>query len=201
MTAKLYDVFISHAYEDKNEFANTLAMALKKKGLKIWYSGLELKLGDSITDNINDALKNSRFGIVLISPVYLEKKWAMNELKSLFSIEAENSHVLPILHGITINEIKKSLPVLADRFAISSDQGIQIVVNRILQAVNGKRKYTKSKNVKGKKNTVAPKAKKPKSKIEKAGVTITDSGFIMLGGNLNVKAKEVAGRDIKKTKK
>jgi hypothetical protein len=75
-----------------------------------------------------------------------------------------------------------------------------------LQAVNGKRKYTKSKKTDIKKKTTASKpkntkAKTTKQKDEKTGMTVIDSGFIMLGGNLNVKAKEIAGRDIKKTKK
>lgn len=130
-----YDLFISHAFEDKNAFANDLALELTKAGLKVWYSGFELKLGDSIAGSINKALKNATFGIVVISPVYLKKRWAMNELNALLAQEAEQNRILPILHTITIDEIKVDFPILADRYAISSDQGMDLVVKKVLQVM------------------------------------------------------------------
>ena len=34
---KKWDVFVSHASEDKNELARPLSEALRKKGLSVWY--------------------------------------------------------------------------------------------------------------------------------------------------------------------
>ena len=141
MTEISYDVFISHAFEDKNPFTNELAYALKTKGLKIWYSGFELKLGDSIAGCVNKALKGAKYGVVVISPIYLKKQWAMNELKALFAQEADCNRILPILHNITIDEIKKHLPMLADRYAISSDRGLEFIVNKILEVIKSEKKY------------------------------------------------------------
>ena len=45
---KEYDVFISHASEDKEEVARPLAEALRKNGLSVWYDEFELKIGDSL---------------------------------------------------------------------------------------------------------------------------------------------------------
>lgn len=42
-----FDVFISHATEDK-DFATPLASALTDAGLKVWYDEYELSIGDSI---------------------------------------------------------------------------------------------------------------------------------------------------------
>ena len=190
MTEISYDVFISHAFEDKNDFANELALALKKKGLKVWYSGFELKMGDSIADSVNNALKGAKYGIVIISPIYLEKQWAMSELKALFAQEADRNRILPILHKITADEIRKHLPMLADRYAISSDKGLQIIVNRTMQVIKGKRKYTK------KKTTNTEKAKKKRKDNSAKESKISNSGFIALGGTMNIKAKKVSGRDI-----
>jgi hypothetical protein len=195
MTEITYDVFISHAFEDKNDFANELALALKKQGLKIWYSGFELKLGDSISDSVSNALKGSRYGIVIISPVYLEKQWAMSELKALFAQEADRNRILPILHNITVDEIKKHLPMLADRYAISSAKGMQTVVNRAMQVIKGKRKYTKKKSAK--KKTAAGKRKNS----AKTATAISNSGFITLGGAMNLNAANIAGRNITITDK
>ena len=43
-----YDVFISHASEDKDSVVRPLAQALVAKGLKVWYDEFELKIGDSL---------------------------------------------------------------------------------------------------------------------------------------------------------
>jgi hypothetical protein len=141
MTDIYHDVFISHAFEDKNAFTNELAFSLKQKGLKVWYSGSELKMGDSITSGVNNALKSAKYAVVVISPIYLRKRWAMNELEALFAQEAEHKRILPILHQITVDEIKKHLPLIADRYAISSDIGLELIVAKILEVVTGEEKY------------------------------------------------------------
>ncbi|CAN5832971.1 hypothetical protein BH11BAC7_BH11BAC7_33330 [soil metagenome] len=192
MTEISYDVFISHAFEDKNAFANELALALKKQGLKVWYSGSELKLGDSIMDSVNNALKAATYGIVIISPIYLEKQWAMSELKALFAQEADRNRILPILHNITIDEIKNDLPILADRYAISSGKGLQIIVNKVMQVVKGKRKYTVKKAKPGTAKSGTAKKKNKKTSETKN----TNTGFIALGGTMNIKATNIAARDI-----
>ena len=47
-----YDVFISHASEDKEEVVRPLANALKDEGLSVWYDEFELKIGDSLRGKI-----------------------------------------------------------------------------------------------------------------------------------------------------
>jgi hypothetical protein len=139
MTEITYDVFISHAFEDKNDFVDELAFALKEKGLKVYYSGFELKIGDSITDSVNNALKTSKYGIVIISPIYLEKHWAMQEFNALFAQEAERNRILPILHHISVEEVKKHLPIFVDRYAISSDKGIKFISDKVIETITGKK--------------------------------------------------------------
>lgn len=175
MVKLFYDVFISHAYEDKTGFANELALALKKKGLKVWYSGFELTLGTPISASVNQALRESKFGIVIISPVYLKKNWAMKELEALFAQETERNRILPILHKINIDEIRERLPMLADRYAVSSKNGIQNVVDRVYQTVKSKRKYTKKQIPEEKKKKAPGKNKKNQ------GMHIRNAGVIVLG--------------------
>lgn len=189
MTATIYDVFISHAYEDKDPFVNELALALKKNGLKVWYSGFELKIGDSIAENVNAALRDAKYSIVIVSPVYLEKQWAMAELNALFSQEAERSRILPVLHNISVRQIQKRLPILADRFAISSGKNISVIVNKILQVIKGKRKYSR-KSSEPEKKPVKKKKQSPQ------GSAVSNAGFITLGGTINIKGGQVAGGDI-----
>jgi hypothetical protein len=176
-----YDVFISHAYEDKNVFTNELAIALKEEGLKIWYSGFELKLGDSITDSVNNALKGAEYGIVVISPIYLEKQWAMSELKALFTQEAERNRILPILHNITMDEIKEQLPMLADRYAISSDKGLEFIVNKVMEVITGRREDSQETN--GDSEIARNKNGDHKNYISEYGSITLGGAMNMYGGN------------------
>ena len=56
-----YDVFISHASEDKDEVVRPLANALLEKGLKVWYDEFELKIGDSLRRKIDRGLAKSKY--------------------------------------------------------------------------------------------------------------------------------------------
>ena len=62
-----WDVFISHASEDKNAIARPLAEALKAHGLRVWYDEFSLTVGDSLRKKIDQGLSNSHFGIVILS--------------------------------------------------------------------------------------------------------------------------------------
>ena len=62
-----WDVFISHAFEDK-EYVRELATALRRKGLRVWFDECELKTGDGLTRTIDHGLSESRYGVVVLSP-------------------------------------------------------------------------------------------------------------------------------------
>jgi hypothetical protein len=76
-----WDVFISHASEDKEAIARPLADALKSKGLKVWYDDFSLTVGDSLRQSIDRGLSYSRYGVVILSPRFFEKHWPQQEQK------------------------------------------------------------------------------------------------------------------------
>jgi hypothetical protein len=55
-----WDVFISHAREDKAAVAKPLAKALSRAGLRVWIDEHEISLGDSLTTKINEGLAHSK---------------------------------------------------------------------------------------------------------------------------------------------
>jgi hypothetical protein len=131
-----YDAFISHAVEDKIPIANELCAKLEKAGLKIWYSGKELGVGDSIEKTIEKGLNRSRYGIVIFSPTYLAKNWTIREFYTLLAKEIEEHKViLPVLYNITLDDLKNKDLVMADRFAVNSDRGIDFVVERLVREI------------------------------------------------------------------
>jgi hypothetical protein len=131
-----YDAFISHAVEDKIPIANELCAKLEMAGLKIWYSGKELGIGDSIEKTIEKGLNRSRYGIVILSPTYLAKNWTIREFYTLLAKEIEEQKViLPVLYNITLDELKNKDLLMADRFAVNAERGIDFVVERLVKEI------------------------------------------------------------------
>lgn len=120
---KEYDVFISHASEDKDGVVRPLAHALRMKGLSVWYDEFELKIGDSLRRKIDQGLSKSRFGIVVISRSFIKKGWTNYELDGLMTkaISGQQS-LLPIWHDITKQEVIDYSPSLADKVARNTSQ-------------------------------------------------------------------------------
>ena len=113
-----YDVFISHASEDKDEVVRPLAIALKNTGLKVWYDEFELKIGHSLRRKIDEGLVKSRFGIVVLSKAFLNKGWTNYELDGLVTKAVSGDQVLlPIWHNISKQEVINYSPSLADKLA------------------------------------------------------------------------------------
>lgn len=120
---KDYDVFISHASEDKEEVVRPLANALKNMGIKVWYDEFELKIGDSLRRKIDQGLSKSRFGIVVISRSFVKKGWTNYELDGLMTKAISGQQILlPIWHDITKQEVIDYSPSLADKVARHTSQ-------------------------------------------------------------------------------
>lgn len=129
-----WDIFISHAWEDKEEIAKPLAKLLSKHGLKVWLDENELKLGDAITLKINQALTESRYGLVILSKHFFQKDWPQRELNALSQIESkERKVILPIWHDVDRNYIANYSPLLADKLAAKTSSGLKQVVIEILK--------------------------------------------------------------------
>ena len=136
---KEYDVFISHASEDKDEVVRPLALALQSGGLSVWYDEFELKIGDSLRKKIDNGLVKSRFGIVVFSKVFLSKGWTNYELDGIVTKTNSGEQVLlPIWHNITKKEIMDYSPSLADKLARStSTHTVEEIADEIIALING----------------------------------------------------------------
>lgn len=131
-----WDVFISHASEDKEEFVRPLVNALQARGLSVWFDEFTLKVGDSLRRSIDQGLAHSEFGIVVISRNFLQKEWPQRELDGLVAREIEGVKViLPVWHNITTDEVREYSPTLADRVATISGAGMEKVVADLMRAM------------------------------------------------------------------
>lgn len=120
---KKWDVFVSHASEDKDSFVRPLALALKSLGLSVWYDEFSLRIGDSLSGSIDRGLASSEFGLVIISPHFIEKHWPDYELRGLVAREVgEDRVILPIWHGVTRDQVLDFSPPLADKVAMQTSE-------------------------------------------------------------------------------
>ncbi|WP_277516528.1 DUF1883 domain-containing protein [Cellulosimicrobium cellulans] len=113
-----WDVFISHASEDKEAVAEPLAAELRARGLKVWLDKTELRIGDSLRRKIDYGLAHSAFGVVILSKSFFAKGWPQYELDGIVGLSVNGEQrMLPIWHEISRDEIAKQSPSLVDKIA------------------------------------------------------------------------------------
>ncbi len=132
-----FDVFISHASEDKDVVVRPLAQALRDDGLEVWYDEFELKIGDSLRRKIDSGIARSRFGIVVLSPPFFAKGWPQYELDGLVTMSVGGNQVLlPLWHGVSKDEVVRHSPSLADKVALrTADYTIAEIAAEITSVV------------------------------------------------------------------
>ena len=133
-----YDVFISHASEDKDSFVREFAKKLQTKGIKVWYDEFTLKWGDSLRENIDLGLSKSRFGIVILSNDFFNKEWPKRELNGLFSLEIGGvTRILPIWHKITKDEVAKHSPMMLDKVAMNTSfMSVDEIISHLVELLD-----------------------------------------------------------------
>lgn len=118
-----YDVFVSHAWEDKESFVDEFVQALNKRNMKVWYDTSKMKWGDSMRAKIDEGLRHSRFGVAVLSPDYISegKYWTKAELDGLFQLESINGKtLLPIWHCLTKEQVMDFSPIIAGKLAVNT---------------------------------------------------------------------------------
>ncbi|MBF4617881.1 DUF1883 domain-containing protein [Clavibacter sp. VKM Ac-2873] len=113
-----WDVFISHASEDKASVAEPLAEALRILGLRVWLDKTELRIGDSLRRKIDYGLAHSSFGVVVLSKSFFVKGWPQYELDGIIGLSVDGGQrMLPIWHEISRDDIARQSPSLVDKIA------------------------------------------------------------------------------------
>ena len=132
-----FDIFISHASEDKESIARPLYHELTAKGLSVWFDEATLELGDSLRRKIDDGLAHCRFGVVILSPQFLAKEWPQRELDGLLARETTSGQkaILPVWHDLDAAIVTKHSPTLAGRLAVRSSDGISVIAEKILRVL------------------------------------------------------------------
>ncbi len=132
-----FDIFLSHANEDKDNVARPLAKLLRNAGLKVWFDEEVITIGDSIRRSIENGLNNSRYGLVILSKNFFAKEWPQMELDALMAKEiSKGKTILPVWHKVNHDDVVKYAPILADKYAVTTDNGLLPVIINILQLLS-----------------------------------------------------------------
>lgn len=92
-------VFISYSHADSH-FVDQLANKLKASGVDVWIDKWMIKVGNSITQKINEGIGASDFLIVILSHASVNSRWVREELNAatVRNIEQEkHAFILPVL--------------------------------------------------------------------------------------------------------
>lgn len=132
---KPYHLFISYATEDE-VYATELSSYLRYLGLSIWFAPLSLKIGDKLLDSINAGLLASEYGLLLLSPQYLAKRWTSYELDVLHRQHIEDQkRLFPLWHGVDKSQIDQWNPGLSGIFALESTESLSNICGKIADVI------------------------------------------------------------------
>ena len=122
--APTHDVFISHASEDKEDFVRPLQKLLAEREVSTWLDELDIGWGHSIRQSIDSGIAGCRFGLVVISPHFLTKKWTRAELDGLYGRQIGETEsggfILPVWHKVTADDVQQAMPTIAGLKALST---------------------------------------------------------------------------------
>lgn len=126
----LRDVFLCHAWDDRQGAAKALHDLLEAAGVKVWFSEKDLGLGVPMMRAIDKGLANSRIGLVLVTPALLARlpKEGVAD-KELSALLARNQ-LVPIVHNTTYDALRDVSPMLASRSGLDTAEDSMAVVAR-----------------------------------------------------------------------
>lgn len=128
-----FDFFISHAGEDKAAVAEPLDAALNARGLRVWFDKAQLLPGDRLRRRINDGLRDTHCGILILSPDFLRKEWPQRELDALISREEDGARIIPILHEMSHETLRRVQPLLSDFVSLDTKAGIETIAIKLAE--------------------------------------------------------------------
>lgn len=116
----LRDVFLCHAWDDRQGVAKELHDLLVSNGVSVWFSEKDVALGVPLMRAIDKGLANSRIGLVLVTPALLrrlpQEGIADKELSALLA----RDQLVPIVHNTTYEALREVSPLLASRTGLST---------------------------------------------------------------------------------
>ena len=106
-------------------------------GVKVWFSERDLGLGMPMMRAIDKGLKNSRIGLVLVTPAVLrrlpQEGIADKELSALLA----RDQLIPIVHNTTYEALRNVSPLLGSRSGLdTAEESMADIATKLAELVN-----------------------------------------------------------------
>jgi TIR domain len=132
----LRDVFLCHAWDDRQGAAKELHDLLVLAGVKVWFSENDLGLGLPMMRAIDKGLANSRIGLVLVTPALLNGLPKAGVADQELSVLLMRNQLVPIVHNTTYDALRNVSPMLASRSGLdTSEDSMTVVAAKIAELV------------------------------------------------------------------
>ncbi|CAI8922886.1 TIR domain protein [Pseudomonas sp. IT-P258] len=124
----LRDVFLCHAWDDRQGSAKELHELLVAVGVKVWFSEKDLGLGVPMMRAIDKGLANSRIGLVLVTPALLTRLPKESVADKELSVLLAGNQLIPIVHNTTYEALRNVSPLLASRSGLDTGEDSMAVI-------------------------------------------------------------------------
>jgi TIR domain len=132
----LRDVFLCHAWDDRQGAAKELHDLLESRGVSVWFSEKDVALGTPLLREIDRGLAKSRVGIVLVTPALLLRLQGEGVADKELSALLARDQLVPIVHGTTYEALRDVSPLLGSRSGLSTAENpMSDVVAKISELV------------------------------------------------------------------
>jgi hypothetical protein len=116
----LRDIFLCHAWDDRQASAKELYNLLISKGVSVWFSEKDVSLGEPLMRAIDKGLANSRIGLVLVTPAFLARLPKEGIADKELSALLHRNQLVPIVHNTTYESLREVSPLLGSRSGLDT---------------------------------------------------------------------------------
>jgi len=116
------DVFLCHAWDDREGAAKELHDLLESRGVSVWFSEKDVALGTPLLREIDRGLAKSRVGIVLVTPALLRRLQGEGIADKELSALLARDLLVPIVHGTTYEALREVSPLLGSRSGLNATE-------------------------------------------------------------------------------
>ncbi|MCZ8547164.1 toll/interleukin-1 receptor domain-containing protein [Mesorhizobium qingshengii] len=114
------DVFLCHAWDDRQGAAKELHDLLVSLSVTVWFSEKDVILGSPLLREIDRGLAKTRVGIVLVTPAFLDRIQSGGIADKELSTLLARDLLVPIVHNTTYEALRDVSPMLASRSGLST---------------------------------------------------------------------------------
>ncbi|GJR03874.1 Toll/interleukin-1 receptor domain-containing protein [Tanacetum coccineum] len=127
-----YDVFLSFTGPDtRTTFVDHLYQALKQKSIVTYKDDKKIKQGKMISDELIEAIEDSKFYIIIFSKNYASSSWCLEELVKIMECRKGFGHtVYPVFYDVEPTEVRKQSGSVGVAFSRhKKEKGIYAILN------------------------------------------------------------------------